>query len=246
MTDTKIPSKSNFDTETNTLTIDLGDTCDNVNILIKGKHLKDPISFTTKTKSRIIDDHTPKTLMTGSSSASEDDSANKIKTENITTLKTDDEKLVVKNIVDVPDSEQNAITNSQTNSGIIYHSQFSDGGFGDIGQQWREVHLHDSTVINNHTSINLTLSGGETIHIDGNNFGTGTTNSGKKNKDEHKKKVRDYRILKRTYKISKARRKNSKRSIVIRTSRNGENTFSTSSRRRSWCTVFLYKRSGFR
>jgi hypothetical protein len=69
---------------------------------------------------------------------------------------------------------------SQTNSGIIFRSQFNDGGFGDIGQQWHRVHLHNSTVINNHTSINLTLGDNGSIRIDGNTFGTDHAKAGHK------------------------------------------------------------------
>jgi hypothetical protein len=72
-----------------------------------------------------------------------------------------------------------------TNTGIINRSQFSDGGFGDIGQQWHRVRLYKSTVTNNHTSINVTLSGkDENVYINRNSFGTGKTISGtNENKD---------------------------------------------------------------
>lgn len=83
--------------------------------------------------------------------------------------------------------------NSQTNSGIINRSQFNDGGFGDIGQQWHKVKLHKANVINNHTSLNLTLNGGGSIIIDHSTFGTDNPIAGShnkirnKNKKEHKK-----------------------------------------------------------
>lgn len=81
--------------------------------------------------------------------------------------------------------------NSQTNSGIINRSQFNDGGFGDIGQQWSRVKLCKSTIINNHTSINLTLGGNENkVCIDKNTFGNGQTASGDKNKNQKCKKCK--------------------------------------------------------
>ena len=43
--------------------------------------------------------------------------------------------------------------NSATNSGVIANSQFNDGGFGDIGQQWRYVDVNGN-VINVHVSGN--------------------------------------------------------------------------------------------
>ena len=78
--------------------------------------------------------------------------------------------------------------NSQTNSGIIKKTQFNDGGFGDIGQQWSRVRLHDSTIINNHTSISLTLNrrNGK-VHFDNNNFASDNVASGHKNKLKEKK-----------------------------------------------------------
>ncbi len=33
------------------------------------------------------------------------------------------------------------VTDAATNSGVVSNSQFTDGGFGDIGQQWREVEV---------------------------------------------------------------------------------------------------------
>lgn len=51
-----------------------------------------------------------------------------------------------------------------TNSGTIAHSQFNDGGFGDIGQQWWNVTV-------NGTVTNVHVSGGDatvTIGPDGN------------------------------------------------------------------------------
>lgn len=56
---------------------------------------------------------------------------------------------------------------SETNSGIIWKSQFVDGGFGDIGQQWKCVKLKNSSVNNHHTSINVTVPDGGTLSIKG-------------------------------------------------------------------------------
>jgi hypothetical protein len=74
--------------------------------------------------------------------------------------------------------------NSQTNSGIINHSQFNDGGMGDIGEQWSRVRLKNANVINNHTSISLTVGDNTKVHFDHNSFGTGTTVAGKKNRKQ--------------------------------------------------------------
>ena len=78
----------------------------------------------------------------------------------------------------------NGDENSQTNSGIISHSQFNDGGFGDIGVQWSRVQLKNSNVINNHTSITVNVGDHSKVHFDHNSFGTGTTVAGKKNKKQ--------------------------------------------------------------
>jgi hypothetical protein len=43
------------------------------------------------------------------------------------------------------------VTDAATNSGVIANSQFNDGGFGDIGQQWREVEV-GAPVTNIHIS----------------------------------------------------------------------------------------------
>lgn len=43
------------------------------------------------------------------------------------------------------------VVDQATNSGIIAHSQFNDGGFGDIGQQWRNVKVNQP-VTNTHVS----------------------------------------------------------------------------------------------
>jgi hypothetical protein len=51
---------------------------------------------------------------------------------------------------------------SETNSGVILRSQFTDGGFGDIGQQWNRVVLKNSKVINQHISFNIVLPDGST------------------------------------------------------------------------------------
>ena len=81
----------------------------------------------------------------------------------------------------------NGDENSQTNSGIISHSQFNDGGFGDIGQQWSRVQLKNANVINNHTSITLNVGDHSKVHLDHNSFGAGTTVAGKKNRTKKNK-----------------------------------------------------------
>jgi hypothetical protein len=40
-----------------------------------------------------------------------------------------------------PSAIERSITDQATNSGILVHNQFSGGGFGDIGMQWRNVHV---------------------------------------------------------------------------------------------------------
>lgn len=61
-------------------------------------------------------------------------------------------------------SGANAGANSATNSGSIDGSQFSDGGFGDIGQQWWNV-VVNGNVTNVHVSGtgNVVAAGNETI-----------------------------------------------------------------------------------
>ena len=48
-------------------------------------------------------------------------------------------------------NETIVVTDAATNSGVITDSQFTDGGFGDIGQQWREVEV-GAPVTNIHIS----------------------------------------------------------------------------------------------
>lgn len=59
----------------------------------------------------------------------------------------------------VPATPQPVINDFATNSGEIRDSQFNDGGFGDIGQQWRDVNVAgDVTTIN--------VSDGSTANVD--------------------------------------------------------------------------------
>ncbi len=53
------------------------------------------------------------------------------------------------------------IINSATNSGFLNDAQFSDGGFGDIGLQWRDVKIH-GTVSVVHNTMSVDVSGSST------------------------------------------------------------------------------------
>ncbi len=49
------------------------------------------------------------------------------------------------------------LLNATNNSGIISHAQFSDGGFGDIGLQWRNVSVAGSVkVVHNTLAVDTT------------------------------------------------------------------------------------------
>lgn len=77
---------------------------------------------------------------------------------------------------------------AQTNSGTLSRTQFADGGFGDIGQQWDRVSLHKSQVVNNHTSLNLAIGdGGGTINIPENAFATAVVPATRKSCRKHGK-----------------------------------------------------------
>jgi len=162
--------------DTKTLIIDLGDLDNQVNVIIKGKNLPEPISFVGNMSiHKTID------------SPDREENIKAVKAlESPSTIETTNELITKHDRMttrEVTVSEAAQIENSQTNSGIINHSQFSDGGFGDIGQQWSKVKLHKANIINNHTSINLTVTGDNTsIHIDRNSFGTDNALAGKKNR----------------------------------------------------------------
>src|SRR5207249_1319881 len=48
------------------------------------------------------------------------------------------------------------VLDSATNSGIIAHNQFSDGGQGDIGLQWRNVEVKGPvTVVHNTLAVDV-------------------------------------------------------------------------------------------
>lgn len=143
-------SSLNVKRENNRVTIDLGNTQNHADVIVKGHNLREPLVIPGNSEiAKLKDKHTE--LLTVTPEAADGE-------------------------------------NAQTNSGIINRSQFNDGGFGDIGQQWKRVKLRNSSIINNHTSINLTFSGGEgTVHIDDNIFGSDQTQSGK---HLHERKVR--------------------------------------------------------
>jgi hypothetical protein len=53
------------------------------------------------------------------------------------------------------DQQEKVLLNSADNSGILSHAQFSDGGFGDEGLQWRNVSVSGSVVVVHNTlSVN--------------------------------------------------------------------------------------------
>lgn len=54
-----------------------------------------------------------------------------------------------------------SITDQATNSGILVHNQFSGGGFGDIGMQWRNVHVAGPVSLV-HNTLSVNVSGGNT------------------------------------------------------------------------------------
>jgi hypothetical protein len=69
------------------------------------------------------------------------------------------------------------IINRATNSGIVWHNQFSDGGFGDIGMQWRNVHVHGQvTVVHNTLSIDVASKNTGPINVSNVAFNSGALN----------------------------------------------------------------------
>ena len=48
------------------------------------------------------------------------------------------------------------LLNSSNNSGVIRHAQFNDGGFGDVGIQWRNVSVESVDVVHNTLSVDAT------------------------------------------------------------------------------------------
>jgi hypothetical protein len=48
-------------------------------------------------------------------------------------------------------SDEPILLNTANNSGILSHAQFSDGGFGDVGLQWRNVSVDGSVVVAHNT-----------------------------------------------------------------------------------------------
>ena len=64
--------------------------------------------------------------------------------------------------------DQNGNGNSQSNSGLVWRSQFIDGGLGDVANVWRNVKLKKSNVVINHNSINFNVTGnGNIMKFDG-------------------------------------------------------------------------------
>ena len=56
--------------------------------------------------------------------------------------------------------------NSASNSGLLNDSQFSDGGFGDIGLQWRDVKIHGMvTVVHNTMAVDVSGTSTGPINI---------------------------------------------------------------------------------
>jgi hypothetical protein len=54
-----------------------------------------------------------------------------------------------------------SITDQATNSGILVHNQFSGGGMGDIGMQWRDVHVAGPVSLV-HNTLSVDVSGENT------------------------------------------------------------------------------------
>src|SRR4029079_12856337 len=68
----------------------------------------------------------------------------------------------VSTLTNLPSASSSATANEPVvdaadNSGILSHNQFSDRGLGDIGAQWRNVHVSGSvTVVHNTLSVDVT------------------------------------------------------------------------------------------
>lgn len=60
--------------------------------------------------------------------------------------------------VDVDENQSSSVGNDYaTNSGYVVRSQFSDGGLGDVGMQWRNVRLKNSKFKIIHNSFNINI-----------------------------------------------------------------------------------------
>jgi hypothetical protein len=71
-------------------------------------------------------------------------------------------------------AQERTILDSASNSGIILHNQFSDGGFGHIGAQWRDVHVAGTvTVVHNTLSVNVQGSSTGPINVSNVTFHSG-------------------------------------------------------------------------
>lgn len=72
-----------------------------------------------------------------------------------------------------------SIADQATNSGILFHNQFSGGGFGDIGMQWRKVHITGPvSLVHNTLSVDVPGKNTGPIDISNINYNSGTLNSG--------------------------------------------------------------------
>jgi hypothetical protein len=79
----------------------------------------------------------------------------------------------------VPVASTRSITDQATNSGILVHNQFSGGGFGDIGMQWRNVHVAGPvSVVHNTLSVGVTGSNTGPINISNVVYNSGTLTGG--------------------------------------------------------------------
>jgi hypothetical protein len=69
---------------------------------------------------------------------------------------------------------QPPVVNAATNSGILSHNQFSAGGFGDIGLQWRDVQVVGPvTIVHNTLTVNATGTGSGPINVSNVIFNSG-------------------------------------------------------------------------
>jgi hypothetical protein len=68
-----------------------------------------------------------------------------------------------------------SITDQATNSGILWHNQFSGGGFGDIGMQWRNVHVTGPvSLVHNELSVDVVGANTGPINISNVVYNSGT------------------------------------------------------------------------
>jgi hypothetical protein len=78
-----------------------------------------------------------------------------------------------------PSALERSITDQATNSGILVHNQFSGGGFGDIGMQWRNVHVTGPvSVVHNTLAVEPSGTGIGPINIANIVYNSGTLTGG--------------------------------------------------------------------